>query len=53
MSERESEVPEDKWLFEVAIIGMLEHAGVRQVVEMLTAGNKGGVFECEPMEKLQ
>lgn len=29
----ESEVTEDKWLFEVALIGRLEHTGVRQVVE--------------------
>lgn len=29
----EPEVPEDKWLFEVALIDRLEHAGVRQVVE--------------------
>ena len=45
MSEREFEAPEDKLLFEVAIIGMLEHTGVGQVVEtwavqMLTAGDK-------------
>lgn len=26
-------MPEDEWLFEVALIGMLEHPGVRKVVE--------------------
>lgn len=43
-------MPEGKWLFEVAIIGMLEHTGVREVVETqavptLTAGDKEGVLE--------
>ena len=33
MSEREFEATEDKWLVEVAIIGMLEHTGVRQALE--------------------